>query len=294
MSIQNPSPRTPTIGRSPAVMMAAIITATSILAVGAGAAARSGPVPATRTTLVLQQASPAADLIPLSSLTDLTSLDATVTITVDGTVSGKPTQGDLTATVTNNDQGQSQIDVTGGLLGDIVAQVGGSAVNLFRPKRVSIYTVEEGTYVVVSGLFDLCVKPKDNMATAALDQLSPQTLLSILTENDVARGTFVADETLNGMPVKKYLMSGEAFLSAAQAVADPTVSSFAQSLRTATDADMYVSTDGGYPVAFRGGFGRAFEPLKFDGDLTVQIDLTGINTNTPVVLPDSCDHPISQ
>ena len=38
--------------------------------------------------------------------------------------------------------------MTGSLLGDVVARVGGSAVKLFRPKKVSIYSVPEGTYVV--------------------------------------------------------------------------------------------------------------------------------------------------
>ena len=33
--------------------------------------------------------------------------------------------------------------------------------------------------------------------------------------------------------------------------------------------------------------------LKFEGDLTVQIDLTGINSATEVTLPGACDHPVS-
>ena len=37
-------------------------------------------------------------------------------------------------------------------------------------------------------------------------------------------------------------------------------------------------------------------PVKryvIDGDVVVQIDLTGINSNTPVTLPGACDKPIS-
>ena len=88
---------------------------------------------------VTSAAEPAGEPIPLTSLTGLTALEATVTIDVDGAVSGKPTQGDLTAQLTSTAAGASRIDVTGSLLGDVVAQVGGSAVKLFRPKKVSVY-----------------------------------------------------------------------------------------------------------------------------------------------------------
>jgi len=131
------------------------------------------------------------------------------------------------------------------------------------------------------------------MATAALDQLSPQWLMDTLTGSDVARGTLVGDESLNGVPVKHYVLDGAAFLAAAQASSEPNVSGFAQALTGATNADLYVSADGGYPVSYRGGFSGAFDPLQFQGDLTVQIDLTGINQDTPVVLPKACDNPIS-
>jgi hypothetical protein len=278
---------------APALIVATVIASTSILAFSAGAAALSRPTRSEPMGAPLQAQTAPGDPIPLSPLTDLTSLDATVIITVDGTVDGEPTQGDLTVELTSNDQDMSQIDITGSLLGDVVAQVGGKAVSLFRPKIVSIYTVPEGTFAVVTGLFDVCVKLEDSEATEVLGQLSPQFLLSTLTSSDVARGTFVGDETLDGMPVKHYVIDGESFVAAAQGSADPKVSSFAQSLLTATDADLYVAADDGFPVAYRGGFGGTFEPLDFDGDLTVQIDLTGINSDTPVTLPKACDKPIS-
>ena len=229
--------------------------------------------------------------IPLSPLTDLSSLEATVTVTVDGTVDGKPTSGDLTAQLVSGEQG-SEIAATGSLLGDIVAQVGGSAVKLFRPSEVSVYTVSDGTYVVVSGLFDLCIKPQDSEATAALDQLSPQALMTTLTSSDVARGTFVGDEMLDGAAVKHYAIDGEGFLAAAQASTDPNVLLFAQSLTAASDADLYVS-EAGYPVAYQGSFEGAFAPLGFEGMLAVDIELTGINGDASVMLPDVCDNPIA-
>lgn len=63
---------------------------------------------------------------------------------------------------------------------------------------------------------------------------------------------------------------------------------------SAEDADLYVDSKGGYPVAFSGEYSGEYEPLKFEGDFTVDIQLTGINTNTPVNLPASCNKPISQ
>ena len=283
------------VGRhASAFLMATAIGVTSVGIFGAVAAARTGPEVAAPRTATFDQTAPAAQPIPLTPLTGVTSLDATVVIRADGIVDGKPTTGDLTARLSTNDQAMSQIDATGSLLGEIVAQVGGGAVKLLRPSQVSVYGVPAGTYAVVSGLFDLCVKAKDSAATAALDQLSPQGLMTILTSSDVAYGTYVGDEDLNGTPVKHYVISGDAFLAAAQASSDPTVSTFARSLTSATDADLYVAADTGYPVAYRGGFGGSFEPLKFDGSLTIEIDVTGMNANTPVVLPGACDHPISQ
>ncbi len=278
---------------SPLMIVAAILAATSILASGASSAASSRPASAEPAGVTLQQQAAPGEPIPLTPLTDLTSLEATVTIDVDGTVSGKPTQGDLTARLTSTAGGASQIDVTGSLLGDVVAQVGGSAVKLFRPKQVSVYGVPEGTYVVLDALVDVCVKPEDSQATEALEQLSPQFLMDILTGSDVARGTFVGDEVHNDLPVKHYVIDGDEFLAAAQGSGDPNVRLFAQSLNSATDADLYVAAEGGYPVAYRGGFGGTFEPLKFEGDLTVSIDLTGVDRDTEVTLPASCDRPIS-
>ena len=280
-------------GHARALIGAGLVAALSVSATGAGAAAVSRPTPVEPPAMAFQQQASTGEPIPLSPLTDLTSFDATVVIEADGTVDGEPTQGDLTVELSTNDQAMSRFDITGSLLGDVVAQVGGKAVSLFRPESVSVYTVPEGTFAVVAGLFDVCVKVEDPEVTEVLAQLSPQFLLSTLTSSDVARGTFAGDETLDGTPVEHYVIDGEAFIAAAQGSADPQVSSFAQSLLSATDADVYVAADGRYPVAYRGGFGGTFEPLEFDGDLTVQIDLTGVNGNTDVVLPSSCDTPIS-
>ena len=68
---------------------------------------------------------------------------------------------------------------------------------------------------------------------------------------------------------------------------------FAEALWSADDIDLYVDAAGGYPVALRGNFSGAFEPLKFEGDLGMQIELTSINTNPKVNLPASCKKPIT-
>jgi hypothetical protein len=234
----------------------------------------------------------AGEPIPLTPLTSLGALEAVATITVDGTVNGEPTQGDLTVKLTNTDQMVSQIDVTGSLLGDVVAQVGGSAVKLFRPNQVSVFGVSEGTYIVVKGCIDVCVKPEDSEATATLEQLSPQGMMDILTGSDVARGTLVGEEDRDGMTVRHYVIDGDEFLAAAQSSSDPNVNRFAQALTGATDGDLYVSAEGGYPVAYSGGFSGSFEPLGFEGDLSVAIDLTAVDGAGEVTLPGACDRPI--
>ena len=237
---------------------------------------------------------PPGDPIPLKPIADLTSLNATVKLDVNGLINGKRAQGDLTGLLTTNDQKKSRVTVSGSLLGEIAAQVGGSLVGLFTPSKVDLYKVPEGAYIVVNGLFPVCVKPDAPKATAALDDMSPQSLLTMLTSSDVARGKFVGEETLNGAPVKHYVIDGDAFLAAAQKSTDPKLKAFGEALWSAEDADLYIDAKSGHPVAFRGNYSGEFEPLKFEGDFGVQIELTGVNTNTPVNLPSSCDNPISR
>jgi hypothetical protein len=236
---------------------------------------------------------PVGDPIPLKPLSSLTSLDATVNISANGMLNNQRVQGDLTAAVSTNNQGMTKIVVTGPLLGDIVSQVGGSAMSLFTPSQIQIYKVPEGTYVVVKSLFDICIKPKAANSTEAIDQMNPQKLMDMFTSKEVARGTFAGNETLKGKAVKHYVIDGPTFLAAAQKSKDPTLSSFGKSLWSAKNADLYVSADG-IPVAFQGGYSGLFDPLKFEGDFNVQIDVTGVNQNTPIKLPSSCNNPISQ
>ena len=236
---------------------------------------------------------PPGDVIPLNSIAGLTSLNATAKINVNGLINGKRAQGDLTAELTTNDQGKSQITVTGGLLGDIAAQVGGSLVGLFAPSSVDIYKVPAGAYIVINTLFPICVKPANSKTTAEVDEMSPQSLLSMVTNSDVARGKLVGEETLNGVAVKHYVINGDAFLAAAQKSSDPKLKAFGEALWSAEDADLYVDVEGGYPVAFSGSYSGAYEPLKFEGDFDVRIELTGVNTNTPINLPNSCNKPIT-
>ena len=260
-------------------------TGPSAAAALAGVVAMMAPTP---TPVV-----PVGDPIPLKSLSGLTSLDATVNINVNGMLSDKRVRGDLTATVSTNNKGSSKIVVTGPLLGDIVAQVGGSAMSLFTPSSVEIYKVPEGTYIVVKSLFDVCIKPKAANSTEAMDQMNPQKLMDMFTSKDVARGTLAGSETINGAAVKHYVIDGPTFLAAAQNSKDKTLRTFGDSLWAAKDADLYVSS-AGYPVAFQGGYSGLFDPLKFEGDFDVQIEVTSVNQNTPIKLPASCNNPISQ
>ena len=94
--------------------------------------------------------------------------------------------------------------------------------------------------------------------------------------------------------MKHYVIAGNTFLTAAQQSANLAVRTFGRALRSAQDADLYVDAGSGYPVAFRGSYSGAYDPLKFDGDFNVQIDVTGVNTNTPMNLPAACTNPISR
>ncbi len=260
-------------------------TGTSVAAAMAGMVRAFAPTPTVFT--------PVGETIPIKSLSGLDSIDATVTINANGLLNDQRIRGDLTATVSTNGNDKSKIVLTGPLLGDIVAQVGGSAVSLFAPSAVEIYKVPQGTYVVIDALFDVCVKPKAANATADVEQMSPKSLMDMFTGKEVARGTFAGSETVNGASYKHYVIDGPTFLDAAQNSKDATLRTFGDSLWSAKDADLYLSP-AGYPVAFLGGYSGEFQPLKFEGDFDIQIEVTGINKNTPIKLPASCNKPISQ
>ena len=136
------------------------------------------------------------DPIPLKSIDGLNSLNATVKLDVNGKIDGKKTKGDLNALLASNDQKKSQVTVSGSLLGQIAAQVGGSVLGMFTPSKVDLYKVPDGAYIAVDSLVPICVKPDTSDATAALDELSPSSMMNMLTNSDVARGKFVGDEKL--------------------------------------------------------------------------------------------------
>jgi hypothetical protein len=235
---------------------------------------------------------PVGDPIPLKSLDGLTSLNASVQIDANGMMNGQRTKGSLTAEVTAT-KDSSRIVVTGPLLGDIIAQVGGSAMSLFTPSQIEIYKVPEGTYVVVDALFDVCVKPKAANATQDVEQLSPQNLMKMFTGKDVARGTYTGTAVINGESTKRYVIDGPTFLSAAQNSKDANLRAFGESIWSARDADLFVS-QAGYPVAFQGSFSGEFKPINFQGDFDTQVVITGINQKVSIKLPASCKNPISQ
>jgi hypothetical protein len=290
MSTQLPS-RTATRQRAHR-LLALAITGAWLVTLAPGAAAQS-PAPADGSPTPVSAETAAGVPIPISSLGDLTSLEAEVTLSAAGSLQGKEMSGDLNVQLLGDEQQQYRIDITGDLLGPIAAQVGGRLVGLFRPKRVSVYVVEDGNYIVVSGLTDVCVRTEDTATTEALSQLSPRTLMEILTNADVARGQLVGTEPLNDRPADHYTMDGAAFLAAAQASGDPTVQAFGQALRSASDADLFVDVESGYPVRYEGAFSGAYEPVGLDGDFSVRIDLTKVGTDATVTLPKACDRAIS-
>jgi hypothetical protein len=236
---------------------------------------------------------PAGQAIPIKPIAGLSSLTATAKINVNGLINNENAQGDLNAVIATNNQGQSKITVTGSLLGTIAAQMGGSVVGLFTPSSVDIYKVPAGSYIVINSLIPVCVKPSDPATTEALAEFSPQGLMSMLTGKEVARGNLAGQETYNGAVLNHYVLNGDAFLAAAKKSSDPKLKAFGDALWDAGDADLYVDAKDLYPVAFRNNFSGTYDPLKFEGNFDVSIQLTGVNTNPTITLPASCKNPIT-
>ncbi len=231
------------------------------------------------------------DQIPLKGIEQLDSFEAVVALEVNGLVGNERTQGNLKGVMSVNGM-SSKVTVSGSLLGEIAAQVGGSLIGLFTPASVDLYKVPGSAYIVVSGMFAMCIKPNAPKAIAVLDEMSPESLLMLLTSSDVARGQYVGEVTLRGRRVKHYVIDGDAFIQAARRSSDPQLRAFGEGLWSADDADLFIDAVEEYPVAFHGAYRGAFEPLRFKGEFDVKIELTGVNTNTPIVLPAQCDDPV--
>ena len=103
-------PSTSRPARSRYALLVVALVAGTIMSGAAPAASSSRLAPAGPTAVTSQDQATAGEPIPLTPLAGLTSLDATVSINANGTLNGKPTTGDLTAQLSSNDQGQSQID----------------------------------------------------------------------------------------------------------------------------------------------------------------------------------------
>ncbi len=233
----------------------------------------------------------ASQPIPLTGIEQLDSFEAIVALAVNGLAGDERTQGDLRGVMVVNGA-SSKVTVSGSLLGEIAAQIGGSLIGLFTPASVDLYKVPGSAYIVISGMFAMCIKPNAPKAIAVLDEMSPESLLMLLTSSDVARGQLMGEVTLRGRRVKHYVIDGDAFIQAARRSSDPQLRAFGEGLWSADDADLFVDAVAKYPVAFHGAYRGAFDPLRFKGEFEVRIDLTGVNTNTPVVLPAQCDDPV--
>ena len=146
---------------------------------------------------------------------------------------------------------------------------------------------------MANSLIPVCVKPASSDAADSLEEMSPQGMLSMLTNSEVARGVKKGQENINGTTADHYVINGDAFLTAAQNSSDPKLKKFASSLWNAEDADLYVDAKNGYPLAFRGSYSGEYEPLGFEGDFDVTIGLTGVNKNPWIKLPASCKNPIT-
>ena len=93
--------------------------------------------------------------------------------------------------------------------------------------------------------------------------------------------------------VKHYVINGDTFVVPLKRAAIETAN-LRQGVVVGGRRDVYVDTKSGYPVAFRGGYSGEYEPINFEGDFSVDLALTGVNTNPAVDLPSACNKPISQ
>lgn len=135
-------------------------------------------------------------------------------------------------------------------------------LSLFTPSKVDVYKMAAGAYMGINGRVPVCVKPQMDKPTGALEDVSRDALLGMLTSSDVVCGQFAGDETMSGKAVKHYMMDGDAA--------------------------------GGYPAAFEGDYSEACEPPKFEGDFGADIQVTDVDKGTAANLPAARKNPIAK
>ena len=118
------------------------------------------------------------------------------------------------------------------------------------------------------------------------DGLSADALLSQLIGSNKIYGTLVGNETVNGIPTRRYRLDARAINTLAKRKG-ATVE--------LKSGDMWIATQGGYIVRLAvDGAGKlaAAAGVDFSGNVSITVDVSNLNRVPAIRLPGQCNNPM--
>jgi hypothetical protein len=276
-----------------AVLLAATVVlqpamAGSIVAPQAQATATPKPrataTPVARATV---RATPDAGIVvqPISNDKNIKSYRTTINMNLDGVSAGKVSKGDLNADVQSIPGSKKQsAAISGSQMGQLLSPfLGGIPVN-----KLTLFLFDKNVYALAQSLLTVCATPKNPIA--GIEQLknglSADQLITGLTGSNKIYGTLVGEETVNGIPSRRYKLDVKKMNELAKKnKVDLTLNS----------GDVWLAKNGGYVTRFNGDMNGALNQtagVDFKGNVKMQMNVGDLNKINDIPLPGQCNRPI--
>lgn len=229
---------------------------------------------------------PGITIRPISNTTSIKSYKTVVNMKLDGQSAGKVAKGDFNAEVQTDLANKRQ---SIGISGNLVPVLLGRYLQNLPVSGLTVYLVDGKPYVVAQALIlRVCAVPGAQIA--GLDQLSSglsaEVFLSQLTGSNKIYGTLVGNETVNGIPTKRYKLDVK------------TINALAKQ-RGATaqlkSGDVWIATQGDYIVRLVvDGTGNlaANTGVDFNGNVNLTMNVSDVNRIPAIQLPSQCNNPM--
>ncbi|MDW8352588.1 MAG: hypothetical protein RML99_11830 [Anaerolineae bacterium] len=229
---------------------------------------------------------PGITVRPINKAAGVKSYKTVVTMKLDGRSAGKVAKGDFNAEVQADLVNRRQVI---GIGGGLVPVLLGRYLQGLPVSGLTLYLMDGKPYVVAQALIlRVCAVPGARIA--GLDQLSAgfsaDAFLSQLTGSDKIYGTWLGNETVNGIPTKRYRLDVK------------TINALARQRRATAQlksGDVWIATRGDYVVRLvvdGSGNLAAGTGVDFSGNVNLTLNVSDVNRVPPVQLPSQCNNPM--
>lgn len=243
----------------------------------ARATARATPVPTLPPGITIQ---------PISQVASIRSYKTVVSMRLDGQSTGRVARGDFNAELqTNVSTRRQSIGITGSLISTLLGQY----LRGIPISGLTVYLIEGKPYVVAQALIvRVCAVP--GAPIAGLDQLSSglsaDVFLIQMTGSNKIYGTLVGNETVNGIPTRRYKLDVK------------TINELAKKNRASAQlksGEVWIAVQGDYIVRLNvEGTGNlaANTGVDFNGNAGITLNVSDVNRGADIRLPAQCNNPM--